>query len=137
MDLALLPVNRETGECLELTPSIVKELENDDLANLTASLKILEKLKKEAEKEIKARLDEGQKFSRVSYPEKTTYTRNLVLDDEAKKSLIRNYGLDSVETLSITKLEKKYGDGIYEKLQQFIVETPKAKAIKWDAQVLK
>lgn len=133
MDLALLPVNRETGECLELTPSIVKELENDDLANLTASLKILEKLKKEAEKEIKARLDEGQKFSRVSYPEKTTYTRNLVLDDEAKKSLIRNYGLDSVETLSITKLEKKYGDGIYEKLQQFIVETPKAKAIKWDA----
>ena len=46
MDLALLPVNRETGECLELTPSIVKELENDDLASLTASLKILEKLKK-------------------------------------------------------------------------------------------
>ena len=133
MDLALLPVNRETGECLELTPTIVKELENDDLANLTASLKILEKLKKEAEKEIKARLDEGQKFSRVSYPEKTTYTRNLVLDDEAKKSLIRNYGLDSVEPLSITKLEKKYGYGIYEKLQQFIVETPKAKAIKWDA----
>ena len=133
MDLALLPVNRETGECLVLTPSIVKELENDDLASLTASLKILEKLKKEAEKEIKARLDEGQKFSRVSYPEKTTYTRNLVLDDEAKKSLIRNYGLDSVEPLSITKLEKKYGEGIYEKLQQFVVETPKAKAIKWDA----
>lgn len=133
MDLALLPVNRETGECLELTPSIVKELENDDLANLTASLKILEKLKKESEKEIKSRLDKGQKFSRVSYPEKTTYTRNLVLDDEAKKSLIRNYGLDSVEPLSITKLEKKYGEIIYEKLQPFIVETPKAKAIKWDA----
>lgn len=133
MDLALLPVNRETGECLELTPSIVKELENDDLANLTASLKILEKLKKEAEKEIKARLEEGQKFSRVSYPEKTTYTRNLVLDDEAKKSLIRNYGLDSVEPISITKLEKKYGEGIYEKLQPYIIETPKNKAIKWDA----
>lgn len=133
MDLALLPVNRETGECLELTPSIVKELENDDLASLTASLKILEKLKKEAEKEIKARLDEGQKFSRVSYPEKTTYTRNLVLDDEAKKSLIRNYGLDSVEPISITKLEKKYGEGIYEKLQPYIIETPKNKAIKWDA----
>lgn len=133
MDLALLPVNRETGECLELTPSIVKELENDDLASLTASLKILEKLKKEAEKEIKARLDEGQKFSRVSYPEKTIYTRNLVLDDEAKKSLIRNYGLDSVEPLSITKLEKKYGECIYEKLQPYIVETPKNKAIKWDA----
>lgn len=133
MDLALLPVNRETGECLELTPSIVKELENDDLASLTASLKILEKLKKEAEKEIKARLDEGQKFSRVSYPEKTIYTRNLVLDDEAKKSLIRNYGLDSVEPISITKLEKKYGEGIYEKLQPYIIETPKNKAIKWDA----
>lgn len=133
MDLAVLPVNRETGECLELTPTIVKELENDDLANLTASLKILEKLKKEAEKEIKARLDEGQKFSRVSYPEKTTYTKNLILDDEAKKSLIRNYGLDSVEPLSIKKLEKKYGKGIYEKLQPFIIETPKAKAIKWDA----
>lgn len=133
MDLALLPVNRETGECLELTPSIVKELENDDLASLTASLKILEKLKKEAEKEIKARLDEGRKFSRVSYPEKTIYTRNLVLDDEAKKSLIRNYGLDSVEPLSITKLEKKYGECIYEKLQPYIVETPKSKAIKWDA----
>ena len=107
MDLALLPVNRETGECLVLTPTIVKELENDDLANLTASLKMLEKLKKEAEKEIKERLDEGQKFSRLSYPEKTTYTRNLVLDDEAKKSLIRNYGLDSVDPISITKLEKK------------------------------
>lgn len=132
MDLALLPVNRETGECLELTPTIVKELENDDLANLTASLKILEKLKKEAEKEIKERLDEGQKFSRISYPEKTTYTRNLFLDDEAKKSLIRNYGLDSVEPLSIAKLEKKFGESIYEKLQPYIVEVPKAKAIQWD-----
>ena len=56
-----------------------------------------------------------------------------VMEDEAKKSLIRNYGLDSVEPLSITKLEKKYGECIYEKLQPYIVETPKSKAIKWDA----
>lgn len=132
MEFALLPVDRETGETLELTPSNIKKLPNDDLANLTISLKILEKLKKEAEKEIKSRLDEGEKFTRASYPDKTTYTRVLKLDDEAKRSLIKNYGWDSVDPLSITKLEKKFGESIYEKLQPFIVEVPKAKAIQWD-----
>ena len=35
--------------------------------------------------------------------------------------------------LAFAKLEKKYGEGIYEKLQPFIVEKPRAKSIKWDA----
>ena len=132
MELTLLPVDLETGERIELTPSNIKQLGNDELANLTSNLKVMEKLKKEAEKEIKSRLDEGEKFTRVSYPDKTTYTRVLKLDDEAKRSLIKNYGWDSVEPLSITKLEKKFGESIYEKLQPFIVEAPKAKAIQWD-----
>ena len=132
MELTLLPVDLETGERIELTPSNIKQLGNDELANLTSNLKVMEKLKKEAEKEIKSRLDEGEKFTRVSYPDKTTYTRVLKLDDEAKRSLIKNYGWDSVEPLSITKLEKKFGESIYEKLQPFIVEVPKAKAVQWD-----
>ena len=132
MDLAILPVDRETGETLELTPDNVQKMANDDLANLTICFKAIEKLKKEAEKEIKSRLDKGEKFTRASYSEKTTYTRVLKLDDEAKRSLIKNYGWDSVEPLSITKLEKKFGESIYEKLQPFIVEAPKAKAIQWD-----
>lgn len=132
MDLAILPVDRETGETLELTPDNVKKMANDDLSNLTISLKIVEKLKKEAEKEIKSRLDKGEKFTRASYSDNTTYTRVLKLDDEAKRSLIKNYGWDSIEPLSISKLEKKFGESIYEKLQPYIVEVPKAKAIQWD-----
>ena len=133
MEFSILPVDLETGERLEFSPSNIKQLGNDELANLTSNLKVMEKLKKEAEKEIKKRLDSGQKFTRVSYDEKDSWTRVLVLDEEAKKSLIRNYGLESVEPLSIAKLEKKYGEGIYEKLQPFIVEKPRAKSIKWDA----
>ena len=133
MEFSILPVDLETGERLEFTPSNIKQLGNDDLANLLSQLKVFEKLKKEAELEIKKRLDSGQKFTRVSYDEKVSYTRVLVLDEEAKKSLIRNYGLESVEPLSIAKLEKKYGEGIYDKLQPFIVEKPRAKSIKWDA----
>ena len=133
MEFSILPVDLETGERLEFTPSNIKQLGNDDLANLLSQLKVFEKLKKEAELEIKKRLDSGQKFTRVSYDEKFSYTRVLVLDEEAKKSLIRNYGLESVEPLSIAKLEKKYGEGIYDKLQPFIVEKPRAKSIKWDA----
>ena len=132
MELTLLPVDLETGERIELTPSNIKQLGNDELANLTSNLKAMEKLKKEAEQEIKSRLDKGEKFTRASYPDKTTYTRVLKLDDEAKRSLIKNYGWDSVEPLSITKLEKKFGESIYEKLQPFIVEVPKAKAVQWD-----
>ena len=133
MEFALLPVDLETGERIELTPSNIKQLGNDELANLTSNLKAMEKLKKEAEQEIKKRLDAGQKFTRLSYDDKTSYTRMLVLDVEAKKSLIKNYGLESIEPLSIAKLENKYGEGIYEKLQPFIVEKPRAKSIKWDA----
>ena len=71
MEFALLPVDLETGERIELTPSNIKQLGNDELANLTSNLKAMEKLKKEAEQEIKSRLDEGEKFTRVSYPDKT------------------------------------------------------------------
>ena len=51
MEFAILPVDLETGERIEFTPSNIKQLGNDELANLNSDLKAMEKLKKEAEKE--------------------------------------------------------------------------------------
>ena len=45
MEFALLPVDLETGERIELTPNNIKQLGNDELANLTSNLKVMEKLK--------------------------------------------------------------------------------------------
>ena len=98
----------------------------------TKTLPKKDKLKKEAEKEVKKRLDEGQLFSRLSYS-KQQYTRVLAMDNAAKMALIRKYGLDSVVPLIINQLEKKYGESVYEDIQPYIVENPKAQSIKWDA----
>jgi hypothetical protein len=131
MDLKLLPMDTETGEVLEFRPSMIKELNNSDLTSFLAAIKGADKMKKEAEKEIKKRLDEGQVFTRLSYG-KQQFTRELVMDNAAKTDLIRKYGLDSVVPLSVAQLEKKYGEGIYKDVEQFIIQKPKKQAIVWD-----
>ncbi|WP_285009438.1 DUF2800 domain-containing protein [Lactococcus formosensis] len=131
MSLQLIPMDRETGEVLEFRPSMIKELDNSDLTAFLEAVKAADKMKKEAEKEVKKRLDEGQNFTRLSYG-KQQFTREIVMDNAAKTALIRKYGLESVEPLSIAKLEKKYGEGIYKDIEQFIIQKPKKPAIKWD-----
>lgn len=131
MSLQLIPMDRETGEVLEFRPSMIKELDNSDLTAFLEAVKAADKMKKEAEKEIKKRLDEGQNFTRLSYG-KQQFTREIVMDNTAKTALIRKYGLESVEPLSIAKLEKKYGESILEDIEQFIIQKPKKPAIKWD-----
>lgn len=132
MDLQLIPLDGETGETLLLNPSMIKDWNNSELQNACSQLKALEKIKKEVEKEIKKRLDEGQQFTRLSYG-KQQYTRVISAPPEVKAALIKKYGYDSVEPLSIAKLEKKFGEEIYKDLQPYIVEKPKSPAIKWDA----
>lgn len=132
MDLQLIPLDGETGETLLLNPSMVKDWNNSELQNACSQLKTLEKIKKEVDKEIKKRLDEGQRFTRLSYG-KQQYTRVISAPPEVKAALIKKYGYGSVEPLSITKLEKKFGEEIYKDLQPYIVEKPKSPAIKWDA----
>ncbi|MCW2281472.1 DUF2800 domain-containing protein [Lactococcus lactis] len=132
MDLQLIPLDGETGETLLLNPSMIKDWNNSELQNACSQLKALEKIKKEVEKEIKRRLDEGQQFTRLSYG-KQQYTRVISAPPEVKAALIKKYGYDSVEPLAITKLEKKFGEEIYKDLQPYIVEKPKSPAIKWDA----
>lgn len=132
MDLQLIPLDGETGETLLLNPSMVKGWNNSELQNACSQLKTLEKIKKEVDKEIKKRLDEGQRFTRLSYG-KQQYTRVISAPPEVKAALIKKYGYGSVEPLSITKLEKKFGEEIYKDLQPYIVEKPKSPAIKWDA----
>ncbi len=131
MSLQLIPMDRETGEVLEFRPSMIKELDNSDLTAFLEAVKAADKMKKEAEKEVKKRLDEGQNFTRLSYG-KQQFTRELVMDNAAKTALIRKYGLESVEPLSIAKLEKKYGEGILEDIEQFIIMKPKKAKIEWD-----
>ncbi|WP_242328061.1 DUF2800 domain-containing protein [Lactococcus lactis] len=132
MDLQLIPLDGETGETLLLNPSMIKDWNNSELQNACSQLKALEKIKKEVEKEIKRRLDEGQQFTRLSYG-KQQYTRVISAPPEVKAVLIKKYGYDSVEPLAIAKLEKKFGEEIYKDLQPYIVEKPKSPAIKWDA----
>lgn len=131
MSLQLIPMDRETGEVLEFRPSMIKELDNSDLTAFLEAIKAADKMKKEAEKEVKKRLDEGQNFTRLSYG-KQQFTRELVMDNVAKTALIRKYGLDSVVPLSVSQLEKKYGEDIYKDIEQFIIQKPKKPAIKWD-----
>lgn len=131
MSLQLIPMDRETGEVLEFRPSMIKELDNSDLTAFLEAVKAADKMKKEAEKEVKKRLDEGQNFTRLSYG-KQQFTREIVMDNTAKTALIRKYGLESVEPLSVAKLEKKYGEVIYKDIEQFIIQKPKKPAIKWD-----
>lgn len=131
MSLQLIPMDRETGEVLEFRPSMIKELDNSDLTAFLEAVKAADKMKKEAEKEVKKRLDEGQNFTRLSYG-KQQFTREIVMDNTAKTALIRKYGLDSVVPLSVTQLEKKYGEDIYKDIEQFIIQKPKKPALKWD-----
>lgn len=131
MELELVPLNRETGELVTLDPSMVISMNNADLQDFYANLKVIESLKKKAETEIKRRLDEGQLFKRLSYG-KTQYQRVLKLENEDKAKLVNKYGFDCMEPLTINKLEKKYGESIYQELERFIVMKPKAQAIKWD-----
>lgn len=131
MSLQLTPMDPETGEVFEFRPSMIKELDNIDLTAFLSAIKAADKLKKEAEKEVKKRLDEGQNFTRLSYGKKQ-FTRELVMDNTAKTALIRKYGLDSVVPLSVTQLEKKYGEDIYKDIEQFIIQKPKKPALKWD-----
>ncbi|MFK4907330.1 hypothetical protein [Lactococcus petauri] len=131
MSLQLIPMDRETGEVLEFRPSMIKELDNSDLTAFLEAVKAADKMRKEAEKEVKKRLDEGQNFTRLSYG-KQQFTREIVMDNTAKTALIRKYGLESVEPLSVAKLEKKYGEGIYKDIEQFIIQKPKKPALKWD-----
>lgn len=131
MSLQLIPMDRETGEVLEFRPTMIKELDNIDLTAFLEAVKAADKMKKEAEKEVKKRLDEGQNFTRLSYGKKQ-FTREIVMDNTAKTALIRKYGLDSVVPLSVTQLEKKYGEDIYKDIEQFIIQKPKKSALKWD-----
>lgn len=131
MDLKLLPIDAETGDIIDFRPSMLKEMDNSDLTAFLAAVKVADKMKKEAEKEVKKRLDEGQNFTRLSYG-KQQFTREIVMDNTAKTALIRKYGLESVEPLSVAKLEKKYGEGIYKDIEQFIIQKPKKSALKWD-----
>ncbi|CAM3193303.1 hypothetical protein LAHI110946_10105 [Lactococcus hircilactis] len=131
MELELVPLNRETGEIVTLDPSMVTSMNNADLQDFYANLKVIESLKKKAEAEIKRRLDEGQLFKRLSYG-KVQYQRVLTLENEDKAKLVNKYGFECMVPLTINQLEKKYGESIYQELERFIVMKPKNQAIKWD-----
>ncbi|MGI1836459.1 hypothetical protein ACRPK2_03810 [Lactococcus garvieae] len=131
MELKILPMDAETGEVIDFCPSMLKKLNNSDLTSFLAAVKVADKMKKEAEKEIKKRLDEGQVFTRLSYGDQQ-FTRTIVAPPEVKAALIKKYGYDSVEPLTIAKLEKKYGEEVYQDLEPYIVLKPKKPAIKWD-----
>ena len=131
MDLKIIPVDRETGETFIFEPAMVQKMDNSELTGLLAQLKVLDKIKKATEKEVKKRLDEGQKFTRLSYGNKQ-YQRIIVADDKVKAALVKKYGWDSVEPLTITQLEKKFGEEPCKDLEPYIIEKPKAQAIKWD-----
>ncbi len=131
MELEIIPINRETGEIIDFEPAMIKKLENSELASLLSNVKIIEKIKKEAEKEVKDRLEEGQLFKRLSFG-KQQYTKVLSVDEKVKAALVKKYGWDSVEPLTINQLEKKYGEQVYKDLEPYIVEKPKARPISWD-----
>ena len=131
MELKLLPIDAETGDIIDFCPSMLKKLNNSDLTSFLAAVKVADKMKKEAENEIKKRLDEGQVFTRLSYSD-PQFTRTIVAPPEVKAALIKKYGYDSVEPLTIAKLEKKYGEEVYQDLEPYIVLKPKKPAIKWD-----
>ena len=131
MDLQIIPIDRESGEMFTFDPDMVKKLDNSELGIFLSSLKTVDKIKKEAEKEVKKRLDNGQTFTRLSYG-KQQFQRIIVADDKVKSALVKKYGWDTLEPLTINQLEKKYGEAIYKDLEHYIIEKPKAKAIKWD-----
>ncbi|ABF22558.1 unknown [Lactococcus phage Q54] len=131
MELQLVPVDVNTGERLELNPSIVKDLENADLTALLAQLKALDKLKKKAEEEVKKRLDEGQQFNRVQYG-KQSFNKVLALDNKAKHALMKKYGWDSLTSLTLKQLTDKFGEEVEKDLEPYIVLKPKKQSIVWD-----
>ncbi len=129
--LQIKPIDFETGEILNITPKDVKSLDNEALAEFAIEIKRFDKLKKEAENELKTRLLSGGHFESVSLG-KAQMTSVIVVDDKAKMALVNKYGWDSVEPLSLTQLKKKYGEGIEKDLEPYIVFKPKAQALKWD-----
>ncbi|MEY8443329.1 hypothetical protein AALM99_04790 [Lactococcus muris] len=131
MDLQLLPVDVETGEVLEFRPSMIKKLNNSDLTSFLAAVKDADKMKKEAEKEVKKRLDEGQKFTQLSYG-KPVQQKILTMTNKQKFDLVTAHGWDCVEPIGLPALKKMLGEGIEQELEQSIVYKEKKRSIKWD-----
>ena len=131
MDLKIIPVDRETGEMYSFEPEMVQKMDNVELTDFLANLKLLDKIKKSAETEVKKRLDEGQLFKRISYS-KQQFQRIIVADEKVKAALVKKYGWDCLEPLTINQLEKKYGEEIYKDLERYIIQKPKAQAIKFE-----
>ena len=132
MDLKIIPVDRETGETFIFEPAMVNKMDNSELTGLLAQLKVLDKIKKATEKEVKKRLDEGQQFNRLSYG-KAAQQKVLTMTNKQKYDLVKSHGWDCVEPIALTKLKSKFGDGIEQELEQSIVYKDKKAPLKWDA----
>lgn len=132
MDLQLIPVNGDTGERINLNPSVLKEMDNITLTEFYAQLKVVADLYKKADTEVKKRLDEGQQFNRLSYG-KATQQKVLTMNSKQKRDLVMNHGWDCVEPISLTKLKSMFGNSIEQELEQSIVIKAKKAPLKWDA----
>lgn len=124
-------IDTETSELLEFTPNNIPELPNDTLERLVADVRKLDKFKKNGEEELKKRLEEGEKFTKVSLG-KPQMMSVITSDEILKKALVNKYGWESVEPLSLTQLKKKYGEGIEKDIESYIVQKPKKPALKFE-----
>ncbi|UTG80031.1 hypothetical protein MK801_03915 [Lactococcus lactis] len=131
MDLQLIPVDGD-GQRVDLNPSAIKDMDNITLTEFLAQGKIIVDLYKKAESEAKKRLDEGQQFKRLSYG-KAAQQKVLTMTNKQKYDLVKAYGWDCVEPITLTKLKSKFGDGIEQELEQSIVYKGKKAPLKWDA----
>lgn len=131
MSLQLIAMDRETGEVLEFRPSMIKELDNSDLTAFLEAVKAADKMKKEAEKEVKKRLDEGQNFARLSYG-KPAQQKVLTMTNKQKFDLVTAHGWDCVEPVGLPALKKMFGENIEQELEQSIVYKEKKPSLKWD-----
>lgn len=131
MELQLVPVDVNTGERLELNPSVIKDLDNAELTAFLAQVKAFETLKKKAEAEVKKRLDEGQQFNRLSYG-KQSFNKVLAVDNKAKYALMKKYGWDALTTLTLKQLTDKFGEEVEKDLEPYVVLKPRAQSIVWD-----
>lgn len=64
--------------------------------------------------------------------ERGTVRAFTLIDSKVKAALVKKYGWDSVEPLTINQLEKKFGEEVYKDLEPYIVEKPKTRPISWD-----
>lgn len=130
-EITLIPVNQD-GERVGLDPSIIKSMDNIELTEFFSQLKVLKDMYNKTEKEVKKRLDEGQKFNRLSYG-KGAKKKVIQMTNQQKFDLVTKHGWDCVVPLTLKQLIELCGKDIEKEIEQSIVFTENKPSLKWDA----